>query len=96
MNRTGHRGKVDSNHTLVIGALRKAGIAAKSTAMIGDGFPDIIAAMRGVQVLLEVKREGEKLTRLEQAFAETWPGPVFVVTDGDQAVRVVVEAARPR
>ena len=92
--------RVDANHADVMAELRKRGIAAKSTAPMGKGFPDIIAAFRGVTVLLEVK-DGSKppseraLTVLEAEFIATWPGKVYVVTSPEEAVDVVVEAARP-
>ena len=93
--------KVDGNHGAVVEALRKAGIAVKSLASVGGGMPDLLCALRGVNVLLEVK-DGSKpkweltLTKAEAEFFGTWPGPVFLVKSPEEAVSVVVEAARPR
>jgi hypothetical protein len=92
--------KVDGNHGDVVAALRKVGIAARSTATIGEGFPDLLAGFRGVNVLLEIKDStkppsARKLTKAEEDFIATWPGPVYVVTSAEEAVRVVVETARP-
>lgn len=95
MRRLGHAGRVDLNHAEIIAALRKAGIAAKSTAAIGAGFPDIIAATRGVTVLLEVKQPGEKANSAQMAFLASWPGRAYMVTSPEEAIRVVVESARP-
>ena len=92
--------KVDGNHGEVVKALRAHGIAVKSTAAMGSGFPDLICAVRGVTVLLEVK-DGAKppserrLTAAEAEFIGHWPGLVYVVTSAEEAVAVVVEAARP-
>lgn len=94
------RGKVDSNHGEIVKALRSAGILARSTASVGDGFPDILAAYRDVIVLLEVKDgslppSARKLTKAEAEFVATWPR-TYVVTSPAEAIEAVVEAARPR
>jgi hypothetical protein len=92
--------RTDANQQAVVAALRGAGIAVRVTSSVGQGFPDLIAAFRGVTVLLEVK-DGSKtpgdrpLTVAETEFIATWPGLVYVVLSPEEAVRVVVEAARP-
>ena len=55
MNRRGHRGRTDANHTEVVQALRKMAWGVWSTAQIGDGFPDLLAVKHGRVVLIEVK-----------------------------------------
>ena len=91
--------RVDGNHGEIVRALRKIGATAKSTATIGQGFPDLVVGYRGINVLLEVK-DGDKppsarrLTAAEQEFVDTWAGAVFTVTSPEHAVLVVVEAAR--
>jgi hypothetical protein len=87
--------KVDANHVQIIEALRKFGIRAMSTAKVGSGFPDIAASLRGVNVLLEVKDGNASLNEAEKSFHQMWNGPVFVVTTPEEAIRAVVEAARP-
>lgn len=93
--------KVDGNHGAVVKALRDAGIAVKSLASVGGGMPDLLCALRGINVLLEVK-DGSKppsereLTKAESEFFAEWPGVVFLVKSPEEAVEVVVEAARPR
>ncbi len=90
--------KVDGNHAEVVQALRQAGIAVRSMAGVGDGFPDLLCAFRDTLVLLEVKDGSlppseRKLTRQEAEFIAAWP-KTYVVTSGEEAVEVVVEAAR--
>jgi Holliday junction resolvase len=98
MRRAAH---VDGNHAAVMQALRNAGIAARSLAGVGNDFPDVIAAFRGVNVLLEVKNPDSdrgapsKLTKEQLEFIESWPGPAYVVWSPKEAVDVVIEAARP-
>lgn len=86
--------KVDGNHAQIVSALRKAGIAVKSLAAIGGGFPDLLCAFRGVAVLLEIKRPGEKPNAAQIEFLATWPAPAYVVQSEEEAIRMVVEAAR--
>lgn len=74
--------------------LLQAGIRPRSTAMIGDGFPDIAAAFRGIVVLLEVKRHGEALTDAERKFRETWPGAYAVVYTAEEAINAVIDHAK--
>ena len=59
MNRRGHRGRTDANHTEVVQALRKMAWGVWSTAQIGDGFPDLLIAKQGRLLLVEVK-DGRK------------------------------------
>lgn len=99
MNRSGHRGKVDSNHAAVMQALRDAAMKPVSTAAVGDGFPDILVAYRGVCIPLEVKDGAKspserKLTAAEQKFADEWPGPLAIVESPEEAVIAVLEHAR--
>jgi hypothetical protein len=92
-------GKVDANHGAVVDALRRAGILVRSLASVGDGMPDLLCAFRGTLCLLEVKDgdkapSARKLTAAELEFVATWPA-TYVVHSPNEAVRVVVEAARP-
>ena len=66
----------------------------KSTAMIGDGFPDIAVGYRQITVLLEVKRHGEALTDAERNFRETWPGAYAVVYNAEEAINAVINHAK--
>lgn len=47
--------RVDRNHWEICAALRELGWAVFSTASVGNGFPDLVAARRGVLKLIEVK-----------------------------------------
>jgi hypothetical protein len=93
-------GRTDGNHADVVRELTKAGVLVRSMAGVGDGFPDLLCAFRGVLVLLEVKDGSlppseRKVTAKETEFLAAWPSS-YVVTSPEEAVRVVVEAARPR
>lgn len=87
--------KIDANQPAIIAALRRCGCRVRSTAQLGDGFPDLLVGYRGELSLLEVK-DGSKppsqqrLTDKERAFHDEWAGfPVFVVGSVDEALTAV-------
>ena len=91
--------RTDGNHADVVKALRGAGMAVRSMAGVGQGFPDLLVAFRDTLVLLEVKDGSlppseRKLTQQEAEFIAAWP-KTYVVTSPEEAVNAVVEAARP-
>ena len=88
------RAKVDGNHGEIMDALHNAGIAAKSLAPMGKGYPDAIASLRSYTCLLEFKVPGGSLTEAQIRFLESWPGDIWVVENGPQAVEKVIEGAR--
>ena len=98
MPRGVQRARLDAAHPGIVQALRQAGICAFSTAAIGNGFPDIVAALRGVNVLLEVKTGStpseRKLTADERAFHDSWAGALAVVSTPEEAKLAVIEAVR--
>lgn len=96
MNRRGHKGRVDGTHAQIMAALRKAGIAVRSLAQVGDGVPDLLVGVRDQTFLLELKVPGAKLRASQEAFIATWPGRVLVADSAEAAIRAVYEAARPR
>ena len=89
---------LDGNHQAVVDALRDIGAMVRSTAVVGDGFPDLVVGFRGKTFLLEVKNldgRGDELTKLEAIFAQAWSlhgGPFMVVTSAAQAVAFVFQA----
>ena len=91
--------RLDGNHAEIVEALHRAGIQVRSMAEVGKGFPDLLVAFRGVLCLLEVKDgrlppSERQPTKAELGFISTWPR-TYVVTSAEEAVRVVIEAARP-
>ena len=78
--------KVDRNQPLVVEALRKAGWTVRHTHMIGKGWPDVVAAKQHINLLVEIKMPGEKLTPDEAAFWNQWPGPKIIAYSEQDAV----------
>jgi hypothetical protein len=89
--------KVDAPHPEIVKALRKVGFQVRSTAQLGDGFPDlVISRSGGWTALVEVKSPGEKLNAAQVKFHATWPGLILVASDPESAVLKAVEACRPK
>lgn len=86
--------KVDSNHSEIVKGLRAVGATVRSTAAIGQGFPDIAVGYRGLNWFFEIK-DGEKfpsqrkLTTAEEVFHETWRGQVSIIHSLDDALTVI-------
>lgn len=61
----------------------------------------MLCAFRDVTVLLEVKNPDSdrgtpsKVSQVTVDFIASWPGKAYVVWSPEEAVRVVIEAARP-
>ncbi len=91
MNRRGHAGRTDANHTAVVKALRDIGASVQSLAMVGDGCPDAVAAKYGFNLMIEIK-DGDKppsqrqLTPDEKKWHENWKGRILTVYSPQDAV----------
>lgn len=77
------KAKVDSNHGKIRDALRQCGISVFDASRVGNGFPDLVCALGGVTVLVEVKVPRGKLTRDQEAFKASWGGVIAIVRDLD-------------
>lgn len=76
--------KVDRNHKECKEALEQLGWCVHSTAMVGNGFVDLVAAKKWLNVLFEVKdgnlpHSKKKLTFMEKEFHERWTGLKHIV-----------------
>lgn len=72
--------RTDANQTAIVKALRSfPGITVHSTAMVGDGFPDIVVGYADRAYLFELKDpdkppSARRLTPAEKKFAGLWTG----------------------
>jgi len=82
--------KVDATHAAIAAALRQVGAKVRSTAMVGDDFPDLCVGFRGRTLLIECKTPGKKRTQGQIAFAENWPGEVHTAYSADEALAAVI------
>jgi len=87
--------RVDSNHSQIVKALRKAGCSVLSLAAVGNGCPDLLVCLgdyRGSIYLLEIKDGSkppsrQKLRPKQVEFKQDWS--VKVVTNEIEALRAV-------
>jgi hemin uptake protein HemP len=83
---------VDGNQGAIVEALRAAGAWVRSTAMVHDGFPDLIVCHKGVLYMMECKTKSGKLTDdevrvdAELRLHDAW---VWIVRDVDTALRII-------
>lgn len=86
---------VDENQAEIVDALRRAGVSICDTSGVGHGFPDLIAGLRGRNILIEVKNPknayGKKgLSESQEKFDRQWQGEkVHIVRSVGDALKVV-------
>lgn len=80
----------DTNQTPIVEALRRAGYSVAVIHRLGQGIPDLLIGVDdgkgGVNLLLEVKVPGEKLTPDETKWHAAWKGQVAIVTSPEEAL----------
>ena len=86
--------RTDHNHRNIRTALRDIGCTVADTSSAGDGFPDLVVGVVGVNLLMEIKdgarrRSSRKLTAAQIVFQGEWRGQYVVVESVDEAVEVV-------
>lgn len=83
--------KVDTNHKLIVEALRKAGASVVSLASMRHGCPDLLVGYGNITMLMEVKKdEKAKFTPDQLDFIAKWKGgPVCRVDSIDSALRAL-------
>ena len=97
--------RVDQNQPSIVAALRRLpGVVVQSLAPVGDGVPDLMVSVAGLNLLLEVKVPNESprakrrwlLTPDQEAWHRAWTGQVAVVCTPEEAVSVVLNAMEER
>jgi hypothetical protein len=84
---------VDGNHRETVDYLRSIGWGVRSTAAVGDDFPDLVVARSGFTALVELKKGRwaceRKLTDGQQRFKDSWPGVcIHALSKEDAAVQL--------
>jgi hypothetical protein len=87
-------GRIDRNQVSVIRELRKAGCTVTVSSYLGDGFPDAVVGLGGVNYLIEIKDPDQppskrKLTADEKDFHASWNGQVCVIETADDFLRKI-------
>lgn len=87
-------GRVDANQPEIDSAFEKLGCSVAKISSMGDGIPDRIIGIRGVNLLVEVK-DGKKppskrkLTEQQEKFHSEWKGSVNIVKSVDDAINLI-------
>lgn len=91
--------KIDANQGDIVQAFRALGCSVAITSAVGDGFPDLVVGINGLNVLVEIKDGARppserKLTPAQVVFHDGWRGQVVVVISVDQAIALVAAVRR--
>ena len=86
--------RVDSNQTEIVKAFRRLGASVAHTHTLGNGFPDVVVGVRGVNYLVEIKDGSKppsqrKLTQDEQEFRGAWRGQYVVIESIDDVIQFI-------
>jgi Holliday junction resolvase len=86
--------RIDSNQNEIVGILRQMGVSVAVTSMVGHGFPDLVAALQNVTVLIECKNgkkplSQQKLTKDQEKFHDEWRGHIHIVRSVEDAISLV-------
>ena len=96
--------RVDANQKAIVEALRKAGCTVALTHQLGGGFPDIAVGLPWdgkpyetqtvwgkipINLFMEIKMPGEKLTPDEERWHRNWQGQVCIVHSVAEALAAV-------
>ena len=89
--------KVDQNQKELIEAAKKLGFSVKNTAMVKDGFVDVVLGIHGLNFLIEIKNPSgpstqQKLTIMEEKFHREWNGSTHIVKTIDDLILIKKEA----
>jgi len=84
--------KVDSNQSKITKELRDFGCSVQHLHSVGKGCPDLLVGYKGVNILLEIKRdETKKLTPDQVIWHHNWRGQVATVATAEEAYNAVIE-----
>lgn len=86
--------KVDANQAEVVQAFRSMGCSVQCLHTMGGGVPDLLVAIKGINLLVEVKDGAkppskQKLTQDQIDWHCQWRAPVYIVNSIAQAVDLI-------
>jgi hypothetical protein len=87
--------RVDGNQPEIVKALRRIGASVQLLHTVGQGCPDLLAALAGRNVLFEVKDPAQppskrKLTDDEAVWFGNWKGEAHVIETAEQAIAILM------
>lgn len=81
--------KIDVNQPEIVEALRGAGCSVTLLHAVGEGCPDILVGVNGVNVLMEIKHGKNGLTEPQIRWHGAWTGTVYIVRSIDDALAII-------
>lgn len=87
------KAKIDNCQLEIVRNLRDIGADVLSLANIGNGAPDLLVYYHKYY-LFELKSDKGKLTPHQGAFHSIWRGPIHVVHNFDEVLRVLNNSTR--
>ena len=86
--------KTDSNQRPIVQSLRDifGPDCVFDLSAVGQGCPDLMVGVRGVNLLMEIKTDKGKLTTDQVIFHKSWPGSVVVVRTLQEALDAITKA----
>lgn len=87
-------GQPDANQKGIVDLARTIDARVAITTGVGGGFPDLVVGFRNQAHLVEVKGPDGKLRKSQELFIRTWPGPVWVIDNGQALVDRLLAADR--
>lgn len=82
--------KVDTNQNPIVKDLRSIfGECILDLSRVGGGCPDLLVAVRGVNLLMEIKTDSGRLTPAQIRFHRNWPGQVAVARTLADALAII-------
>lgn len=91
--------KADANQPKVVAAMRALGASVQHLHAVGQGCPDLLCAIAGVNFLVEVKDgdkvpSAQKLTPDQVTWHSKWHAPVYIINSVPAAIELVQKIIR--
>lgn len=82
--------RTDANQRAIVAMMRKMGMSIAITSNLGNGFPDLVGGLYGINYLIEVKSTRKStLTMHEAIFHDEWKGQICIIRSVDEAIEFV-------
>ncbi len=81
--------RADTNQPEIVATLRGMGCTVQHLHAVGQGVPDLLVGVRGVNLLVEVKYDRNRLNKLQIDWHDRWRGQAAIIRDSEQAAELV-------
>ncbi len=81
--------RADTNQPEIVATLRGMGCTVQHLHAVGQGVPDLLVGVRGVNLLVEVKHETGQLNTVQTAWHNEWRGQCCVLRTAEEAAGLI-------